>query len=494
MTLLVVLVGMVTMAMSMSGSTVALPRIGAELDASGTPLQWVMTGYFLTFACFTLVAGSLADRLGRRRTYFTGAAIVAGSFVMGAVSNDIWVLDAARTAAGVGAAGVMASGGAILASTFDGAEQTRAFAALGTTGGIGLALGPSVSGWLVNLLGWRATFLVFAAVFGLVLVGTAFVAESRSAERARMDWQGAVTLIAGLALLMLGVTSGPTSGWFGPRVIGLLAGGVLLLAGFVRRQRRVAHPVLDLTLIRSRQFLGWCVAATSMAIGFGAVLVFLPTYLQGANGASAGEAGLVMMLLTAPVLFAPMAGGWLVNRGVPAPRLVTLSLVLSAGGNAWLTVIHPGVHPVELAGPLIAIGTGMGLVVGITDGQALGLVEPERIGMAAGFLNTARGGGQALVLAVFGSVLISLVEARVGSAEIAGRVVAGDLAAADPAFLAEQFTAAWRVALWSIAGVVAVVALAVHVLLRARSGRIAGLDEETPGVGDERPVGLDPLV
>ncbi|MBT2383471.1 MFS transporter [Streptomyces sp. ISL-11] len=465
LTVLVVLLGFLTLPMSMSGTTVAIPRIGEELHASGASLQWVVTGYFLTASSFMLVSGSLGDLFGRRRIFALGAAVYTVGALGSATAGDIALLDVARTLSGAGAAGVMAGGGAILAATFEGAARTRAFAAMGTISGIGLATGPTLSGWMVGGLGWRVTFGLFAAAGLVILLGVAFVGESRAEHRPKVDRPGVASFIGGLALLMFGITQGAQAGWGSPRVLGPVGGGLLLLAVFVAVERRSDHPVLDLTLVRDRRFMGWCLAALAVPVGSSGVLVFLPTYLQGANGLSARDAGLSMLMLTAPVLFLPAAGGRLVNRGVPARYLAGLALVLLAGGNAWLTVLHPGISSLALLGPLLAIGTGNGLVAGIIDAQAMSLVEPARVGMAAGFLNTVKGGGNALVLAVIGAVLTSLIQARTGSGELAGRIAAGDLSGPGRALHAAQFTDAWHIVLWSVAALCALGAFTVHALL-----------------------------
>ncbi|MEV8411084.1 MFS transporter, partial [Streptomyces niveus] len=148
-TLTVVLLGYLTLPMAMSGITVALPRIGADLDASGAALNWVVVGYFLAASSFTLVAGSLGDLFGRRRLFAVGAAVYTAGTLASAFSHHILLLDAARVLSGVGSAGVMASGGALLAATFTGAARSRAFASVGTAVGIGLAAGPTFAGTMV---------------------------------------------------------------------------------------------------------------------------------------------------------------------------------------------------------------------------------------------------------------------------------------------------------------------------------------------------------
>ncbi|GAA2082977.1 MFS transporter [Kitasatospora saccharophila] len=471
LTLGVVLLGMLTLAMSMSGTTVALSDIGAELGASGPALQWVVTGYFLTASSFMLVFGALGDLFGRRRTYRAGAAVFAVGLGLSALAPGAWFLDAARALAGLGAAGVMSGGGALLASAFEGPARTRAFAAFGTTGGVGLALGPTLTGALVGSVGWRVAFGLFAAVGALVAGGAGLLAEPRPAGRARLDVPGAALFVAGLGLLMAGVTQGPANGWTSPPVLGAFGTGPVLLAAFALRQARAAHPVLDLTLVRDRRYLAWTVAGLASSAGFAGSLTYLPTYFQGVDGASAGRAGATMLWLTAPVLVVPLLSGRLLTRGVPARVVIAVALALVAAGNAWLTVLAPGAGSAVLAGPLLAVGTGTGLANGIVDGQAMNQVGPARAGMAAGFLNTVRSGGQAMVIAGLGAALLTLVTSRVGSARVAAEVVSGQLTGGEPAFLAEQFTSAWHVVLWTVAALVGAALAAVTALLRTGPAR-----------------------
>jgi MFS family permease len=480
LTLSVVLTGVFAVAMSISGAGVAVPGIAAELDASGAALQWVISAYNLALSAFTLVCGSLSDLFGRRRMFVLTTVLFAGGSLVCVLAQDIALLNAARAVAGIGAGGVMASGGAILAVTFDGAARTRAFAAMGTMGGAGVVAGPFVAGWLVAGLGWRESFLSYVVVGALILLGTLFVAESRSSERSKVDRPGVATFVLGLGLLMFGLIQAPQGGWGG--AAGLVAGTVLLVV-FVLVERRSEHPVLALALVGNPRFMGWCLGTVFTSVGFVGVLVFLPTYLQGVAGTSAEAAGTAMLMLTVPILAVPMAAGWLVNRGVPARWLMTSSLALVAAGNAWLTVLHPGMGLGELLGPLLAIGVALGVSFGITDAQAMNQVDPARLGMAAGFLNTIRNGGEALVIAVFGTALIALVQARVGSAELANRVAAGDLSGPDRTWLAEQFTDSWRVVLWTVAGICAAAAVVVHVLLvpRGRAAAAEPAKEAVPG-------------
>ncbi|MER5633886.1 MFS transporter [Streptomyces nitrosporeus] len=464
-TLVVVLLAFVTVPMSISGAAVALPDIGEDLHTAGAPLQWVMNAYNLTFASFMLVAGSTADLVGRRRIFASGAAVFAVGSIAAAAASDIMLLDLARALSGIGAAGVFASGGAILATTFDGAERTRAFAALGSAAGLGLAAGPTLSGWLVSGMGWRATFGLHAVLVLVALAGVGFVAESRAPQRPRLNVSGAVVFVAGLGALVLGAVQGPEWGWASPGVLLLLAAGLALLVAFVVMQSRSAAPLLDLTLVRNRRFLALCMVPVVTTFGFVTLLTYLPTYLVGAGGFSAQRAGTVLLLMTAPVLLAPPLAGGLVNRGVSPRLLITLSLALFAAGNVWLTVIGPSTPVIVFAGPLLLVGLGAGLSFGVGDGMAMSLVEPEQAGMATGFLNTMRIGSEAIVIAVFGAVLVSLIGTRVDSPELAEKVAAGDLSGGVSGVLADGYTHALHVALYGTAAVCAVGAVIIGIAL-----------------------------
>ncbi|MYW67794.1 MFS transporter [Streptomyces sp. SID8379] len=470
LTLLVVLLGMLTLPMAMSGTTVALPRIGADLDASGATLQWVVVGYFLAASSFMLVAGSLGDLYGRRRILTAGAALYTAGTLASALAQNILALDAARILSGVGAAGVMASGGSLLAATFTGPARTRVFASLGTTAGLGLAFGPTFSGWLVDALGWRATFLSYVAVGAVILIGTRLMSESRADIRPRVDKAGAASFIAGLALALFAITQGSKAGWGSARTLLPAALAVALLVIFVRVEQRLVRtgsgrPILDLRLTRNPAFLGWAVGSFGLAAGTTGALTFLPTYLQGAGGTSARAAGLTLLLMTVPVLALPPLGARLVNRGVPARHLLVLSLLLIGAGNAWLTTLHPGISVAGLAGPLLTIGAGQGLSIGLIDAQAMSMVAPSEVGMASGFLNTVRGGTGAVMLTVFGALLLAALASRLGSNESAARVAAG--AGGHTA----EFTQAWRVTLWTVTGLMAALAALTCTLLSTAVGR-----------------------
>ncbi|WP_329366499.1 MFS transporter [Streptomyces sp. NBC_00669] len=468
-TLPVVLVGVVLVAMSISGTAVALPDIGADLDASGSALNWVVGGYNLAFAATTLVAGSTADRIGRRRVFVMSALVFAVGFVVTAASPSIVVTDLARVVSGGGGAGVMAAGGAILAHTYDGAARNRAFALMGTMAGVGIAVGPTLAGLLIAVTGWRGGFVVFALVGLAVALGALRLRESRAPGGAG-DPVGSVLFITALTLVMSAVLQGPTAGWGNPLIVSALAAALLVLILFALVQRRSAMPVLAPSLVANRGFLGWSLATLTTSVGFLGVLVFLPTYLQTATGMSPALAGVTMLLLTAPVLFMPLVAVALIGKG-RSPRLLILgALVLVVAGNLWLTALR-GQHTVAvIAVPLLMIGTGMGASFGITDGQAMSLVPPESVGMAAGFLNTLRGAAEALVIAGFSASLLGLLTHRLSDRPHAAAVSSGHLSADRLHATAElsALTWSWRLTQLGASALCAALTITVAILIRPR--------------------------
>ncbi|ASR39138.1 arabinose ABC transporter permease [Prauserella marina] len=476
MTLPVVLVGVALVAMSISGTALALPSMGRELDASGSALNWVVAGYNLAFAAMTLVAGAAADRAGRRRMFIIAAAVFSAGFVGTALAPSILVVDVARIVSGIGGAGVMAAGGALLASNYDGAARNRAFAFMGTMAGVGIAMGPTLVGGLISLAGWRGSFVVFAVVGAVIAIGARRLVESRACE-ARTDWIGSALFVGALSALMFALLEAPEIGWAHPAILCAFAGGGVGLAAFAVTQRRSAAPVLAPELVAERGFMGWCLATLTTSFGFLGVLVFLPTYLQAVAGHTPATAGLAMLLLTAPVLLAPVLAVSLVNRGVSARLLIMIALALVVAGNFGLLALGAENTTAVVALPLLLIGVGMGASFGITDGQAMSLVPARLVGTAAGFLNTLRGAAEALVIAAFSAALIGVLTARLGDANHAAAVAAGDLdPARGPGYDAEidAFTASWHLTQTGIGIACLLLSAIVAVLLFSSPHRSLG--------------------
>ncbi|WP_246257098.1 MFS transporter [Amycolatopsis anabasis] len=485
LTLAVVCAAIVLVPVTATGASVALPDVSNSLHTDLTSAQWVVNAFFLTFASFMAITGSLADLTGRRRMFAGGIALFCASMLVAAFAPVIGLLIAARVLAGIGAACVITGGSALLAHAFEGRARTRAFGVFGTAIGLGLAFGPLVAGVLVTSLGgWRAFFLVAAVVLLPPLVFVPLLPESRDAHPAGPDWPGAVTFTLGLSLFVLGVIEGPSLGWGSPLVVGALVACVLLLAAFVAIERRAEHPMIDVSLFTQPRFLAICAMPVLLAFGFVAPLMQLPSYFMAVDGMSARSAGLLLVLLTGPTLVMPVLISSIAHR-VTQRMLLVVTMVLVAAGAAWLTVIHPGASAGELAGPLLCIGAGFGISLAILDGAAVSAVAPARAGMAAGVFNTMRLGGESVAIAVLGSLLTAVtqsqltdslgrdtagaVTARVLQGDMGGAVAAGPGPAASlRATAASAYTDALHAGMWTIAALSILGAALVGLLTRER--------------------------
>ncbi|MDQ8045138.1 MAG: MFS transporter [Patulibacter sp.] len=475
--LIAVLLACVTVPTAVSGSGVALPAIAADTHAGVTSLQWVVNAFNLAFAASTLLAGSLADLFGRQRGFAVGVGLFLAASVLSAVAGDILVLDVARALAGVGAAAIFACGSALLSVRFTGAAQGRAFALLGTAAGIGLGIGPTIAGVLVDAFGWQAFFAV-GAITGTIVLALAWWSagdEPHLRTDATIDRPGSLSFVLGLLLLIVAIVQASQWGWGSPQTLLVAAAAVALLATFARVERRAAHPLLDLALLRDRQLVGLILVPVVAAIGFVTLLTYLPTYMSVVWRDSTATAGVQMLLMTVPVFLAPVAAGAAVARGATPRQVIVVSLVLLVAGPALLLLLGPGASVWVAAPGMVSIGAGFGLGVGLVDGQAIGRVHASRSGMAAGLVNTSRLGSEAIAVAAYGSLLASLIASRITAdvhavlgrgadvSAIAGDVATGRLdaaaGAADPAALQQTLRLAYDHSLHVVLAVLIVAAL-----------------------------------
>ena len=425
----------------------ALPSIGVELHAGIGGLQWVVDAYTLVLAAVVLTAGSLADRFGRRRVFCAGLVVFTVASAVCAAAGSIELLVAARAVQGLGAALLFATSLALLADAFpDARDRTRALAAYGATIGASFAVGPAVGGALTIALDWRWVFVVNVPI-GLVVLSMTLrtVRESRDPRAPRVDVPGLVTLTAGLFLLVLGLLRGNEAGWGSAGVVGALVAAVVLLAGFVGVQARSSHPMLPLTLLRSRAFTGAQLTAFAISGSFFAVYLYLSLYLQSVLGLSALEAGLVFVPSTLVMVMVSGATAQLGQRVHPGV-LISGGLLLVAVGMALMTLAQADSSwAVLLPGVTVAlIGTGM--FNPSVSAVALDAVPPEQSGLAAGVNDMFRQAGIAVGVAALGAL-----------------VPAGDLLAGGSS---AEYVDGMHVALLAGAGLAAAGAIAGALLIR----------------------------
>ena len=408
-TLVVVSVATAMLMLDIAVVNTALPRIADDLHASLSGLQWVVDAYTLALATTVLTAGSLADRLGRRRLFAVGLSIFTVSSLVCAMAGSIAMLNTARAVQGIGAAILFAVSLALLAQAFPGKrERAGALAVYGATIGASFAVGPLVGGALTSGIDWQWVFLINVpiGVFALWVTLTRVV-ESRDPRARRIDWPGQVTLTAGLALLVLGLLRGNEDGWTSAFIVAVLGGAAVLLALFVLVESRVREPMLPLGLFRRGSFTGAQIAAFSISASMFAVYLYATLYLQGVLGLSAVEAGLVLVPGTFLNFAVAGATAQILERGVRPGALVSAGLALSAAGMVLMTLAGVSSSWTAMLPGLMVGMVGVGLFNPAVIAVALDGIPEAQSGLAAGVNDTARQAGIAVGVAGLGALIPS---------------------------------------------------------------------------------------
>src|SRR3954468_20660216 len=384
----------------------ALPHIASDLNASLSGIQWVVDAYTLALASVVLTAGSVADRIGRKKVFSTGLVVFNVSSIAAGMAGSIEVLEVTRGIQGIGRARLFATSMSLLAEAFPRPEErVKALAAYGASIGAAFAFGPLVGGALTIAFGWEAVFFVNVPLGILGMIGTArYVRESRDANARGLDWYGQVTLSAALFLLVLGLLRGNEDGWSSTPILSELIGAGVLLVAFVAIQRRVKYPMLPLGLFRRADFTGAQVAAFGISATFFALFLYTTLYLQNILGLSAIEAGLVYMPRTLMMFVVSGLSAQVANRVAPG--------VMIAGGLGLVTIglvmfLNVGVHSSWLAlepGFLVA-SIGTGIFNPAVSQVALGSAPQHMSGLAAGVNDTFRQAGIAVGVAAFGAMV-----------------------------------------------------------------------------------------
>ena len=415
-TLIAVCAGTFMLLLDVTIVIVAQPAIQSSLDASFSEVQWVLDAYALTLASLLLTSGVLADRYGRKRLFGIGLIIFTVGSLLCGLAQDPLMLIVSRSGQGVGGAIMFATSLALLGHSFRGRDRGVAFGVWGAITGVSTALGPVLGGVITTNWSWRGIFLVNIPIGVLALALTAWqVTESKSENPTPPDWAGFALLTTGLVSLVYGLIRAGGHGWSDPGVIACLAIGAATLAAFIGAERRVAHPMFDLSLLRTPTFAGASIAAFAMNGSLYAVLLWLVIYLQDILGFSAQEAGVRLAIISgAQFLTATIAGRfservparWLIGPGLV---LVGIGLIITAGltGDSDWTDLIPG---------FIVSGLGAGMVNPPLASTAIGVVPPQKAGMASGVNATFRQIGIAAGIAALGSVFSSALQHNLTSA------------------------------------------------------------------------------
>lgn len=394
--------------MSFTGGAVATPFIGKTFDAQPTELAWITNAFMLSFGSLLMAAGTLADLYGRKRMFMCGMALFALVSTLLAVVPDILWLDLLRAVQGIAAAAALSSGSAALAQEFDGHARTRAFSLLGTTFGVGLAFGPLLCGLLIEHLGWRSIFLCTALIAIVSLVfAVPKMRESRDPQAKHLDTGGVLSFSGLLVAFTTAVILAPEQGWSSPLILALLGMSALFLLLFIIVENRARHPMLELGLFLYPRFVGVQILPIGTCYCYIVLIVLLPFRFIGVEGASAFEAGLMMLALSAPMLIVPIIAASL-TRWLSAGILCAIGFVIAATGLYWLSSL-PAQAQTQIIVSMLVTGVGTALPWGLMDGLSVSVIPKERAGMAAGIFNTTRVASEGVALAITVAVLTALV-------------------------------------------------------------------------------------
>ena len=405
-TLAVVCLATAVLMLDIAVVNTALPHIASDLHASLSGLQWVVDAYTLALASVVLTAGSVADRIGRKKVFTVGMVLFTTASIACAMAGSIEVLDIARGIQGIGGALLFATSLGLLAQAFPRPEErVKALAAYGASIGAAFAFGPLVGGALTSALGWEAVFFVNVPLGIVGLIGTArYVRESRDSNARGLDWAGQVTLSAALFLLVLGLLRGNEDGWSSTPILLELGGAAVLLVAFVAIQRRVKFPMLPLSLFRRPDFTGAQVAAFAISASFFALFLYTTLYLQNILGLSAIEAGLVYMPGTLVMFVVSGMSAQVASKVAPGVMIagglglvaIGLFMFLDVGVDSSWLALEPG---------FLVASIGTGVFNPAVSQVALGSAPQHMSGLAAGVNDTFRQAGIAVGVAAFGAMV-----------------------------------------------------------------------------------------
>ncbi|MGH9095059.1 MAG: DHA2 family efflux MFS transporter permease subunit, partial [Acidimicrobiales bacterium] len=387
---------------------VAFPALARSFSHTGRPtLAWVITAYTIAFGALLVTAGRAADRLGRRRIFFTGVVVFLGGSALCGAAPTIGLLIGGRLLQGVGAALLLPASLGLLLGSFPPERRSQVVALWGGIGALAVATGPSLGAVLISAGGWRLAFYVNVPVGIVALVwGRLVLVETAPGTASRLDLAGVLLSAGTLGSLVLAISQGSDWGWSDPRIVGCLVAAAGLGTTFVRRARRRPDGVLDLTLFRSRAFTVANVATVVYAMGFFALLLGNILFLTAVWHYSILRAGLAVA--PGPLVVALVAGfaGKLAQRIGFRPVLLSGAAIMTAS-FAWYAT-RVGVHPAyvtEWLPATLVTGLGIGATFPVLSAAAVSSLRPDRFAVGGAVNQTARQVGGSLGIAILVAVL-----------------------------------------------------------------------------------------
>jgi EmrB/QacA subfamily drug resistance transporter len=385
---------------------VALPSIRHDLGASISGLQWVIDAYTMVVASLLMLAGSMADRFGRRRVFQLGMALFMLGSLLCSVAPDIHGLIAFRILQALGATMLNPVAMSIIANTFhEPKARARAIGVWGAVAGISIALGPVIGGALTESIGWRSIFWVNLPVGATaMLLAARYIPESKAAHPRRVDPIGQLLVFIILATVTYAVIEGPHAGWSSTTIIGLFATAVLALTALLLYESRRHEPLIDVRFFRSAPFSSATLIAVCSFSAFSGFLFLNALYLQEVRGLSAFHTGLCTLpLALAMIVCSPLSGRLIGTHGTRPSLLASgTAMVISALMMTQLTAATP--LPLLLL-TYVIFGIGLGMVNAPITNTAVSGMPKAQAGLAAAVASTSRQVGMSLGVAIAGTIL-----------------------------------------------------------------------------------------
>jgi DHA2 family methylenomycin A resistance protein-like MFS transporter len=384
----------------------ALNSIGISIGGDVTELQWIVSAYTIAFAAFILTAGAVGDRIGAKRVFMAGFAIFTAASVACALAPGAVILIVARAAQGLGAAILVPNSLALLSHAYPEEKQRgRAVGIWAAGASLALTAGPLVGGGLIAVAGWRPIFLVNLPI-GLagLWLSWRYASETTHLPQREIDLPGQLAAIAALGCLAGAIIEAGALGWSNRLVIGGFAASAVLALLFVLQERRAPQPMLPLSLFTHRMFALTSLIGVLVNVAIYGLIFVFSLYFQRVNGLSPFETGLAFVPMMGAVLPVNLIAPRVAER-IGSPATIAAGAVLSAFGCLAMLGIQPGTSYGAICLQLIAISTGLGLLVPPLTSTLLGSVEKPRSGIAAGVLNATRQTGSVLGVALFGSLV-----------------------------------------------------------------------------------------
>jgi EmrB/QacA subfamily drug resistance transporter len=387
---------------------VALPSIGRDLHASISGLQWTVGAYTVVMASLLMFSGSMADRLGRKRTFVIGLTVFSVASLLCSLAPSVGLLVVFRVLQAVGGSMMNPVAMSIITNTFtDPRERAQAVGVWGAVFGASMAVGPIIGGALVSSVGWEWIFLMNVPLgLAAIMLTLRFVPESQAPQPRRFDPVGQFLVIVLLASVTYGIIEAPNAGWTSPTIVVAFAAAAIALLGLLHHEPRREEPLIDLRFFRSIPFSSSIALSVVAFASFGGFLFLNTLYLQDVRGLSPVKAGITIVpIALMTVILSPISGRMVGRSGPRKPLMIAGIALLSA--CCMLVDVGPSTPFAWLIAAYVVFGIGFGFVNAPITNAAVSGMPREQAGVAAAIATTSRQFGQAIGVAIVGAIVVS---------------------------------------------------------------------------------------